>query len=117
MKHRLRLIVAWLFPLALLAIGSVLLINTGCSVLNGGSTTQPTTQPGFDAGSLVTLALTDYEALVASGVIKETPELDAAITAVFAAQKAYASGQGDVGAVNSAGMALAIALHNAKAAK
>lgn len=107
---------AILLPVLLLMF-ALIWANTGCSVLNGGSTTQSTTQPGFDAGSLVTLAITDYEALVASGVIKETPELDAAITAVFAAQKAYASGQGDVGAVNSAGMALAIALHNAKAAK
>jgi hypothetical protein len=104
-------LIYWLYPIALLTIGTLLLINsnTGC-VTSGGSTTQP----ALDAGSLVTLAITDYEALVASGVIKETPELDAAITAVFAAQKAYADGKGDVGALNAAGMQLALALSKAR---
>lgn len=71
-----------IFFSALLGITSGLFVAGGCTSNTGGGAT---TQPAFDAGSLVTLAITDYEALVASGVIKETPELDAAITAVFAA--------------------------------
>lgn len=84
----------------------------GCA--NPGTGGVATTQPGWDTGSLVSLALIDYEALVASGVVKETPELDAAITAIFAAKKAYEEGQGTLGAVNAAGLQLAIALSKAR---
>lgn len=84
----------------------------GCASSGGGGGS--TTQPVITIDYLVTLAIIDYDALVASGLVQETPELDAAISAVFAAKDAYTKGLGTIGAINAASMQLIIALGKAR---
>lgn len=85
----------------------------GCASSGGGGG-GGTTQPVITIDYLVTLAIIDYDALIASGLVQETPELDAAISAVFAAKDAYAKGLGTIGAINAASMQLIIALGKAR---
>lgn len=88
-----------------------LLIGASCANIGGGG---GTTQPSVTVEYLVTLAIEDYDALINSGLVKETLALDAAITAVFAAKTAYEKGEGTIGAINAASMQLIIALGKAK---
>lgn len=68
MKNRLRLIVAWLFPLALLAIGSVLLINSNTGCTSPGTNGVATTRPALDPQAIKFLAdLAIRDALIVAG--------------------------------------------------